>query len=444
MKRAKLAVNKRTKKSTAKKEPQILSQQPDVKDTLVKKEPVKKLVKNPVKKSSQAVLPKTQSTQKKVSFKFPRINFNLLKIIRIWIFNFQNHFLQSQAVRVGAAVVLTVFMVGGFIYFSRNDSLGFVKKPDTEVSTDSLLESPEFQRNLDKLRNISTTVNPESIVYDRIKYQDLPVYPQGWVERSFSATELRNSLVSGPSADPDGDGLSNKAEFLYGSDPKNKYSLCGTYNQEAKCQKTDKENVDSKISPLTGLEIEENQDILVSKQNQIFLKSVQESFEASSKEGVDFPVLYQQSKLIDLSSQLDEDSFVVVPDNRTSFTDYVDTRIRVLDSLLTEDELDNQLGSLLSIYKASKVEDLKQIYNKYDKIHADLLKVGVPETYKQSHKSLLMLFRKLKILVGHRQDGFEKQITQTQEYLTKSKKLAVEVVWSYRQMDEELRKLTND
>jgi|694.fasta_scaffold52604_2 hypothetical protein len=444
MKRAKLAVNKRAKKSTAKKKPQILIDQPDLKDTLVKKESVKKLAKNPVKKSSQETPSKTQPIQKKLEFKFPKISFNPLKILRIWIFNFQNYFLQSQTVRVISAILLTVLVVGGFVYFSRNDSLSFVKKADTEVSTNSLLESPEFQRNLDKLRNISNTLNPENIVYDRIKYQDLPVYPQGWVERNFSATELRNSLVSGPSADPDGDDLSNKAEFLYGSDPKNKYSLCGTYTEEAKCQKTDKENVDLRISPLTGLEIEENKDILVSKQDQVFLKSVEESFEASSKEGVDFPVLYQESKLIDLSDELEDDSFAVVPDSRVSFKDYIDKRVDIVDGLLTEDESSDELGSLLNVYKTSKVEDLKKIYNKYDQIHDTLLKAGVPETYKESHKPFLMLFRKLKILVQHRQNGFENQTTETQEYLTKSKKLAVEVVWSYRQMDEELRKLSND
>jgi hypothetical protein len=377
-------------------------------------------------------------------FTFPKISFNPIKTIRIWAFNFQNNFLQNQATRVAAAILLTILVVGGFIYFSRNDSLNFSKKDPEQVSTNALTESPEFQKNLNKLRNINSALTPESIVYDRIKYQDLPVYPEGWVERNFTATELRNSLVSGPSADPDSDGLNNKAEFLYGSDPKNKYSLCGTNNGEAKCQKTDKENVDALISPLTGFAIEDNQDILVSKQNQVFLKSVQESFEASSKEGVDFTILYQESKLIDLSSELDQDSFVVVPDTRSSFTDYIDTRVNILDALLTEDETDNQLGSLLSVYKTSKVEDLKQIYDKYDKLNQDLLKVGVPETYKGSHKALLMLFRKLKTLVKHRQVGFENQTTSSADYLAKSKKLAVEVVWSYRRMDNELQKLSKN
>ena len=48
----------------------------------------------------------------------------------------------------------------------------------------------------------------------------LPAYTV-WAGNSFSPAQLMNPAISGPNADPDGDGVGNYAEFLAGTDPLN-------------------------------------------------------------------------------------------------------------------------------------------------------------------------------------------------------------------------------
>jgi hypothetical protein len=53
---------------------------------------------------------------------------------------------------------------------------------------------------------------------------DLQTYPE-WVNEQFTAPANGDPLISGPDADPDGDGFSNAEEFAFGSDPENPASI---------------------------------------------------------------------------------------------------------------------------------------------------------------------------------------------------------------------------
>ena len=56
--------------------------------------------------------------------------------------------------------------------------------------------------------------------------EDAAVTPyQTWCQAQFSDTELLDPLISGDSADPDGDGLANLLEYAGGFEPKNAGSV---------------------------------------------------------------------------------------------------------------------------------------------------------------------------------------------------------------------------
>jgi len=386
------------------------------------------------------VKPTTIEPKTKIPF-FTKVSLRLLELK--WAIT--DKFVLEQKYRIILAITLTIGIIGGLVYFSGGNKINFNQqqpKKDNTAESD-FLNNPTIQNNLAKLENIKDSLKPRDIVYDFLKYEDLPIYPISWVGRTFSDAEQRNSLISGPAADPDNDGLTNKAEYLFGSDPKNKYTLCGKNEGETKCLKTDKENVDAGISPLTGFAIETNRNIVLRKQDTVVIESIQESFESASKEGVDFPILYQESNLIDLKNELDDETFVTTEDNRDSYTFYIDTRLDVLDKFLAQDELESDLGGLLIIYKATQLKDLEILKTRYTGLLQVLKTTAVPNTYTKSHQAFILLFKKLIKLIETREIGIQNKTQETPEFQALSKKIAVEIVWSYRQMNEELLRLSS-
>lgn len=357
-----------------------------------------------------------------------------------WFIN--DKIISNQKYRVAVALLLTAGIISGLLYFSTGGRIDFSQKTESQKNDqNSILQDPVFQKNIAKLENITDSYKPRDIVYDFLKYEELPIYPPSWVARTFTEAEQRNTLISSPEADPDKDGLSNKAEYLFGSDPKNKFTLCGKNEGEARCLKTDKENVNSGISPLTGFAIEQDRNIVLRKQDTVVVESIQESFESASKEGVDFPVLYQESNLIDLNEELDDETFLTVSNTRDSYTFYINTRLDILDKFLSQDELESSLGGLLIIYKATQISELQVLRSRYDDLLKVLKTTAVPETYTRSHQAFILLFKKLLKLIDTRIEGLTGNTQETKEFKDLSKKIAVEIVWSYRQMNDELLKL---
>ena len=80
----------------------------------------------------------------------------------------------------------------------------------------------------------SVTFNPSAAEFDEIRLgttytsvtgATLATTPwQDWLAANFNATEQANTAVSGPSADPDADGVVNLLEYAFGSDPKSTVS----------------------------------------------------------------------------------------------------------------------------------------------------------------------------------------------------------------------------
>jgi hypothetical protein len=365
---------------------------------------------------------------------------SLIKNIRLRISHFfisiRSFFFLGPKQKVAVALFMTIAIVGSLFYVV---SFGnpFIKN-DTPSNDLSFAKSPEFQRNLQKLQNLGDTVNPQNIIYTRIKFEDLPVYPEAWVKRNFSQEEMRNVLISGPEADADGDGLTNKAEYLYGSNPKNKYSLCGSSTASGpRCSLTDKENVDAGISPLTGFSLENDREIVIQRQGEGVLRTINNSFENASSEGVDFPGLYQESKLIDLENEFKEITILTNQDNRQNFLNYLKLRIEIIRSVLSDEEQANELSGLIKIYSYSKIEELEAEKVKYTDVINRLKNTQTPESFGDIHRANIIIFTKIESLIEHRIEGIKNQQTGNLQFQAISKEIATEIVWGYRRLNDE-------
>lgn len=395
-------------------------------------------------KKNRQIAKKAKNTHPKVHLKSKKqkAKTSLFEIFLLPYYWVKTRVHVPDGVKVAIALVMTVTVVGGIFYFSTRGFPDWRKsEAKVELKDNDILNNKELKTQLNILNNIADSTDPISIVYETVKFEDLPIYPDGWVKRNFTETEIRNSLVSGPGADADSDGLTNKMEFLYGSNPNNKYTLCGNAEVSPDCKFTDKENVDRAISPLTGLQIEAGRNVVYNKQERGVLESIQESFDAASAEGVDFPQLYQLSLKVDLQSELDKISFRTVDENRQTLSDYLQGRIESIKKFMNAGELQDELGSLLLIYKLNKVEDLDKLEQSYKELEKSLLDAAVPKRYEVSQKAFVLLLRKLNELIEHRKYGITNGTSTSLQAQEKSKKLAIEIVWSYRKMNEELRTL---
>jgi len=371
--------------------------------------------------------PNPEIIEKKPKFNFKSLNFGFIAKLS-----------ENQKTFLAAFLsIITVFLLifGYNFAFNtsfRDNTLGINKPSPTESS-----ENAQIRAAIEELDRTVLKINPEDFVFQTINLEDIPVYPKSWVEKYFDGSERANALISGPSADSDSDGLSNKQEYFYGSSPKNKDTLCDGKNDGSKCTgKTDKENVDSNISPLTGLKLDVQKRFRIKRQDLLVLSQIQNSFETAAKEGVDFPTLFQLSKTIDLTRESEAISTTTVDDGRDSFLAYNKIRISVLQDFASQDEL----SSFTQIYELTKIDDLDRVQKKYENLKLKLNSTSVPKRFEASHKVYVLLFEKLARLVEHRKLGVDQE-NPSEEFRKISKDKAIEVVWTYRRLNEELDKL---
>lgn len=352
--------------------------------------------------------------------------------------NLNNRLSDTQKIFVAVllSIIIGIIIVGSYNWFTnenfRSNILGKNFSPTTAKNTDtSLLDS------VNKLNETLVKINPEDIVYKTINFEDLPIYPNTWVEKRFSSLDKSNALISGPSADPDGDGLSNKQEYLFGSNPNIKDTLCDGKTDNNLCKgRNDKQNVDAGISPLTGLDLNTPKKIKIPRQDLSIISQIQDSFENASKEGVDFPELYQKSRSIDLSKDMDIIEVSTQEDNRDNILNYQQVRVDILKEFVDEDEV----ASFTNIYQYTKLEDLVKVKKRYTDLKDKLQMTLVPKKYKNSHKAYVLVFQKLVNLINHRENIIQKN-SYTDEVQQESQKKVIEVFWGYRRLNEEIIKL---
>lgn len=339
------------------------------------------------------------------------------------------------------AVVLSVAVVSGGafgIQFAtneefRNGVMG-VARPSDDLGLSQDLEA-ELSWRFDELQKTLRRVTPVDTVATTISFFDLPIYPESWVKAIFTFDEQQNQLVWGPDADPDGDGLSNKQEFLYGSDPKAKYTFCINVSDPDCKNKTDKDLINEGISPLTGEEIYTPTEIFIQRQDYNIIYKIQDSFETASKEGVNFPELFQLSKTIDLTAEYDKVPVNLVEDNRDSFLTYNQFRITILEDFVQNGEV----SGFLAIYTAKTDTEINALVKKYQDQLKQLVETAAPKAYEGLHRAYIFLYQKLVKLVELRSKLIT-QIQATEEEKELSRKYAIEVVWAYRKINEEIKK----
>ena len=344
---------------------------------------------------------------------------------------------QKQFVAVLISIILVSGIFFGFAYYTNTSFRNSFSKEKPKVTT-TQIAGDELNESLSNLGQSLSKLNVDEILYDTINLESFPVYPKAWVERYFSLSERQNALISGPGGDPDNDGLSNKQEFYFGSNPRNKDTLCLGKMDKSICKgKSDGENVAAFISPLTGGTITANRSFRVNKQNSSLLTTLEQSFENSSKEGVDFPSLYQLSKEINLDDYLNSFNVVGVDDNRDSFAKYIEVRSSIVQGFVD----DSELNSLNEIYGTNDPNQLKVVKDLYQNRLNTLKSAAVPKKYVQTQKAYLAIFSKVVELVSYRLLGVQNDTLNTEEYKNGGKKLAVEVVGGYRKLNEEITAL---
>jgi len=317
-------------------------------------------------------------------------------------------------------VVITVFVL-------------LFQGPGEEEEVVSSTTNRELQENLDRLNRLSD-ISPEDLFYEEVTFEDLDIYPSAWVERNFTPSERNNELLSGASGDPDRDGLINKLEFIYGSDPKNIDSLCnGESNEEFCAGLNDKENVDAGISPLTGLPLdEETRKFTINFQDRTVIESLEESFDNAAREGLDFPTLYQLSKTVDYTEQVETITVITEPETRQNLLDYTDFRITLVEDILGS----NELQSLSRIYSLVSIDELTSQREALSLKLQEVENYQVPNTQAEGHKLYIFIFRQLLDLVDLRIDAIEKNTLDSEVYQQDARDTSISIVWSYRKLNE--------
>jgi hypothetical protein len=352
---------------------------------------------------------------------------------------------RNKIIFASCTVVVTLFIIG-FSYnlisntAFRDSVFGPAIRPFQAQG-----DKNKINKELENLGQLADRLTLNKKYYSEYSIKDLEIYPDGWIKRKFSESERRNSLISGKDGDPDKDGLTNKEEYFYGSDPKSSKTLCQNipngqvpYKDSAYvCDgRTDKQLVDNSISPLTGLKLDTVAKFTILQQDLSLINSLKEGISKASEEGLDFPELYARTRLIDLSSELDAKNVVETSDTAQNILNYRNFRLSTVDSFLA----DSGLNTLSSVYTLTQDEQFVSLINKYKDDQKKAQEYAVPKKYVMVHKAFLLIYDKLINLVQYRKEIVKSDIANKEELQKNNMNKIIETMWGYRRVKEETAK----
>ena len=346
---------------------------------------------------------------------------------------------QSQTYKKFLALIIAIFVVGGstIAYVTINKvQLGVTPTPDSPASTELVDNTNAAVENLKKT---IANASPDKLIFEDISLDDLQVYPKSWVARNFTSLQLENQLISGAEADPDKDGLSNRQEFLYGSNPLKASTYCDVKatTVDEKCPKNDKQMIEANYNPLTGLGLEIKKKFKVKKIDRNVAESVETPLGVASDQGFDFPQLYEESRKIDLGKEFSVIKVLTQKDSGEGVLNYYKTRLDILKDFAQDDEL----SSFGSIYGVLEVQKLDSLLTKYKVIYDKLLTTICPELIADYHRANIMVVQKLVTVIENRKKILSNDKTETKEEIEVSKDLAKQMLWAYRNLNDQQIKL---
>jgi hypothetical protein len=346
---------------------------------------------------------------------------------------------QSNLYKKLLAVVITIFLVGGstIAYVTVNKvQLGVVPTPDSPVSTEL---TDQTNVAIENLKKTVANASPDKLVFEDISLDDLQVYPKSWAARNFTPLQLENQLISGAEADPDKDGLSNRQEFLYGANPLKASTYCDvkSVTVDEKCPKNDKQMIEANYNPLTGLGLEIKKKFKVKKIDRNIAESVETPLSVASDQGFDFPQLYEESRKIDLSKEFNDVKVLTQKDSGEGVLNYYKTRLDILKDFAQDDEL----SSFGSVYGVLEVAKLDNLLTKYKVIYDKLTTTITPELIADYHRANIIVVQKLVAVIENRRAILVKDKTESKEEIEASKELAKQMLWAYRNLNDQQIKL---
>jgi hypothetical protein len=346
---------------------------------------------------------------------------------------------QSKAYKQFLALFLSLVIVGGgtiaYLLFNKS-TLGVTPVKDGEVSNE-LTEKTNIA--VANLKNTLNTAKPEKFIFEEISLDDLQVFPNSWVARNFKANQFENKLISGAEADPDKDGLSNRQEFLYGANPLNPSTYCGVETQttDPKCPINDKQIIDAGFNPLTALPLEIKKKFKVKKIDKNIAENVETSFNVASDQGFDFPKLYEESRKLNLNDEFVKVKVLTQEDTGEGVLNYYKTRLDILKDFAQEDEL-SSFSNLYGVLETDKLEALRARYQDIlDKLNGTI----TPNLMADYHRANILVVQKLIAVIQNRITLLSSTKIEVKEDMNVSQVLAKEMLWSYRNLNEQQSKL---
>lgn len=347
-----------------------------------------------------------------------------------------------------AGILSLVIVFGTFGIYSWYQNPSFRSNLSTYLGLNKGIKQQikqDFNIGVDDALNSLSQIK-ESPLYREYTLLDLEIYPDAWVKRNFNEAEQVNQTISSRLADPDKDGLSNQEEYYYGSNPLKSKTLCGdkqngekaSETNEYKCDnKNDRDFVSANVSPLTGYTLDIpfkfraiNQDVEVTNAYKVNL-------ELASQEGLDIPILYEKSKLINLENELKNIKVIPADETAENILRYQQFQIALTETLLKN----GYTTSISQIYSLAKSSDYDALINAYKIRAEEIQKQATPKKYEALNKLYALNIIKISDIIKLRKEAIESNSTDNSEYQTKIQNKATELIWTYRRITEEQIKL---